>query len=222
VQNLPVLNSVMYKNFEPKYRNNWGAITFSQQKAINILRANRCTGGPSRPSASNRDIWTCPGVGRLEFRYTTNLGANARRALMFQIVQAQLRSVGIQVNADSVPGLQPRLGGSNWDIFNFAWVGSPTSPITYNNVYGCGRPQNFKNYCNQRVSRLLDRVAATVNDKKREALIQQADRLIARDIPTLPMFAAPGFAIHRTNVRSVLRNPTLASLFWNSGTWWVQ
>jgi peptide/nickel transport system substrate-binding protein len=222
IQNLPVLNSVMYKNFEAKYRANWSAIRFSQQRAIQILRANRCTGGPARPSASNNDIWTCPGVGRLEFRYTTNLGANARRALMFQIVQAQLRSVGIRVNADSVPGLQPRLSGSNWDIFNFAWVGSPTSPITYNNVYGCNRPQNFKNYCNQTVSRLLDRVAATVNDRQREAMIQRADRLIARDLPTIPMFAAPGFAINRTNVRSVLRNPTNASLFWNSGTWWVQ
>jgi peptide/nickel transport system substrate-binding protein len=220
VQNLPVLNSVMYKNFEPKYRNNWGRIQFSQRRAINILRANRCTGGPARPGAGG--VYSCPTVGRLEFRYTTNLGANARRALMFQIVKAQLQSVGIVVNADSVPGLQPRLGGSNWDIFNFAWVGSPTSPITYNNVYGCGRPQNFKQYCNRRVSRLLDQVAATVNDKKREAMIQRADRLIAADIPTIPMFAAPGFAVHQRNVRQVLRNPTNASLFWNSGTWWVQ
>jgi peptide/nickel transport system substrate-binding protein len=222
VRSLPVLNSIMYKNFEAKYKANWNSIKFNQQRAIAILRANRCTGGPARPSAGNRDIYSCPGLGQLSFRYTTNLGVNLRRGLMFQILQAQLRSVGIEVKADAVPGLQPRLGGSNWDIFNFAWVGSPTSPIVYNNIYGCGRPQNFKNYCNRAVTRLLDKVAATLNDAQREKLIQQADRAIAKDIPTLPMFAAPGFAIHRTNVRQVLRNPTNASLFWNSGTWWVQ
>jgi peptide/nickel transport system substrate-binding protein len=222
VNNLPILNSTVYKNFEPLYKANWSRIKFSQQKAINILRANRCTGGPARPSRNNRDIYSCPGVGRLEFRYTTNMGANQRRALMFQIIQAQLRSVGIQVNADSVPGLQPRLGGSNWDIFNFAWVGSPTSPITQVNIHGCQKPQNFMNYCNQKVTRLLERVAATVDDKKRNALLQQADRLLAQDIPTLPMFASPGFAIHQSNVRQVLRNPTNASLFWNSGSWWTQ
>lgn len=223
VNNLPVLNSVMYKNFESKYRNNWGGtVRFGQQRAINTLRQNGCTGGPARPTANSNDVYSCPQVGRLEFRYTTNLGVNLRRGLMFQILQQQLRSVGVKVNADAVPGLQPRLSGSNWDIFNFAWVGSPTSPVSYNNVYGCGRPQNFKNYCNQQVTRLLDRVAATVNDRRRESMIQQADRLIARDLPTLPMFAAPGFAVHRTNVRNVLRNPTNASLFWNSGTWWVQ
>jgi len=223
VNNLPVLNSVMYKPFEAKYRNNWGGVVrFSQQRAIQILRQNGCTGGPARPTPNNNDYYTCPGVGRLEFRYTTNLGVNLRRGLMFQILQQQLRSVGIRVNADPVPGLSPRLQSSNWDIFNFAWVGSPTSPLFYGNIYGVGRPQNWKNYNNQRVTRILDRVASTVNDAKREKLIQQADRLIAQDIPTLPMFAAPGFAVHRTNVRNVLRNPTQASLFWNSGVWWVQ
>jgi peptide/nickel transport system substrate-binding protein len=227
IDKLPVLQSTMYKPFEGKYRNIWGvgpnAVRFSQQGAINILRQNRCTGGPARPSARNRDIYSCPGVGRLEFRYTTNLGANERRALMFQIIRQQLLSIGIQVNADPVPGLQPRLSGSNWDIFNFAWVGSPTSPYTATlNIYGCAKPQNFKNYCNQQVTRLLERITATVDKSQADPMIQTVDRLLARDIPTLPMFATPGFAINRTNVRQVLRNPTQASLFWNAGQWYIQ
>jgi peptide/nickel transport system substrate-binding protein len=221
---LPVLQSTMYKNFEQKYKNVWGsgkeAIVFSQRNAINLLRQNGCTGGPARPTAGNRDIYSCPEVGKLEFRYTTNLGANERRALMYQIIQQQLRSVGIQVNADPVPGLQPRLSGSNWDIFNFAWVGSPTSSYTSQlNVYGCGRPQNFKTYCNPQVTRLLERVESTVNEAQRDKLILAVDALLSKDLPTLPIFAAPGFAIHRTTVKGVLRNPTQASLFWNAGAW---
>jgi ABC-type transport system substrate-binding protein len=224
---LPVLQSTMYKPFESKYRNIWGtgpnAIKFSQQNAINILRQNGCTGGPAKASARNRDIYSCPGVGKLEFRYTTNLGANERRALMFQIIRQQLLSIGIQVNADPVPGLQPRLSGSNWDLFNFAWVGSPNSPYTATlNIYACGKPQNFKNYCNQEVTKLLERITASVDEKTRDPLIYKVDSLLARDVPTLPIFASPGFAINRTNVRQVLRNPTQASLFWNAGQWYVQ
>jgi peptide/nickel transport system substrate-binding protein len=225
VNKLPVLQSVMYKPFEGKYRNNWGGrngIAFSQRNAIKILRDNNCTGGPATPRAGNRDIYSCPEVGKLEFRYTTNLGVNERRALAFQIIRQQLLSVGIQINADPVPGLQPRLSGSNWDIFNFAWVGSPTSALTYVNVYGCGRPQNFKQYCNQQVTRILDQVTSTVDEARQTALLNQVDRILARDIPTLPLYAAPGFAIHRTNVRGVLRNPTNASLFWNAGAWYLQ
>jgi peptide/nickel transport system substrate-binding protein len=226
IDKLPVLQSVVYKPFEGKYKSNWNTgatrIVFSQRNAIQILRSNGCTGGPARPTASNRDIYSCPEVGRLEFRYTTNMGANERRALMFQIIRQQLLSIGIQINADPVPGLQPRLSGSNWDIFNFGWVGSPTSGLTYVNIYGCGRPQNFKQYCNQQVTRLLDQVTSSVDEARQDALLNQVDKLLVRDIPTLPIFASPGFAIHRTNVRGVLRNPTNASLFWNSGSWYLQ
>ncbi len=227
VEKIPVLNSVMYKNFESKYRPTWGlgpnAIRFSQKNAIDLLRKNGCTGGPAKPTAGNRSIYSCPDVGKLEFEYTTNMGANQRRALMFQIIRQQLLSIGIQVNADVVPGLAPKVtNGDYTGLANFAWVGSPTSPIQYSNIYGCGKPQNWKHYCNQQVSRLLDQVASTVDNTKREALLTTVDNLLARDVPTLPMFAGPGFAISRLNVRSVLRNPTQASLFWNAGAWALQ
>jgi peptide/nickel transport system substrate-binding protein len=224
INKMPVLQSVMYKPFEGKYKNNWGSgaerIAFSQRNAIQLLRSNGCTGGPAAPRAGNRDIYSCPDVGKLEFNYTTNLGANERRALAFQIIRQQLLSVGIQINADSVPSLAPRVSGGDWTgIANFAWVGSPTSALTYLNVYGCGKPQNWKRYCNPQVDRLLDRVTSTVDEQQRDVLLNQVDKILARDIPTLPLYAAPGFAIHRTNVRNVLRNPTNASLFWNAGQW---
>jgi peptide/nickel transport system substrate-binding protein len=221
VSSLPVLNSVVYQQHEPEYRPRWAIHRFDQRRAIAILRANGCTGGPARPHASNRDVYSCPGVGELSFRYTTNLGAAARRPLMFQILQAQLLAVGIRVNPDSIPGLQPRLGTGNWDIFNFAWVGSPTSWLTLVNVYGCGRAQNFMNYCDREVTRLLTRAATTTDEARRRRSLARADALLARDVPTLPIYAAPGFAIHRRNVRSVVRNPTAASLFWNAGSWWI-
>lgn len=225
VEKLAVLQSTMYKNFEQKYKNVWGtgpnAIGFSQRNAIALLRKNGCTGGPAKPTAGNRDIYSCPGVGKLEFPYTTNLGANERRALMFQIIRQQLLSVGIQVNADAVPSLAPKVTTAQYlGIANFAWVGNPTSSYTSQlNVYGCGKPQNWGNYCNPQVTSLLGRVEATVDEARRDVLVNQVDQLLSRDVPTLPIFAAPGFAIHRTNVGGVLRNPTQASLFWNAGVW---
>ena len=225
LEKLPVLQSTMYKNFEQKYKNVWGtgksAIAFSQRNAIALLRQNGCTGGPARPAAGNRDIYTCPDVGKLEFNYTTNLGANERRALMFQIIRQQLLSVGIQVNADAVPSLTPRVTSGDWTgIANFAWVGTPSSSYTAQlNVYGCGRPQNWMSYCNQQVTKLLEQVESTIDEAKRDKLVLAVDELLSRDVPTLPIFAAPGFAIHRTNVKGVLRNPTQATVFWNAGAW---
>ena len=180
-------------------------------------------GRSGTPTAGNRDIYSCPDVGKLEFTYTTNLGANERRALMFQIIRQQLLSVGIQVNADAVPSLAPKITTAQYTgIANFAWVGSPTSPITSQlNTYGCGKPQNWMGYCNANVTRLLERVESTIDEARRDVLINQVDEALVRDVPTLPMFAAPGFAIHRTNVKGVLRNPTQATVFWNAGAWSV-
>ena len=51
---LPVLQSHMFKPFEADYRQNWAVWKFNQQKVINILQKKGCTGGPSKPSASNQ------------------------------------------------------------------------------------------------------------------------------------------------------------------------
>ena len=63
---------------------------------IALLKKNGCTGGPDTPSASNSDIWSCPGVGKLSFRFTTTSG-NQLRALAFEVMQKQLKSVGIEL-----------------------------------------------------------------------------------------------------------------------------
>ena len=87
------------------------------------------------------------------------------------------------------------------------------------NVYGCGKPQNWMSYCNQKVTKLLEQVESTIDEAKRDKLVLAVDEAISRDVPTLPIFAAPGFAIHRTTVKGVLRNPTQATVFWNAGAW---
>src|SRR5262249_56668080 len=102
-KDLPVLQSNQYKTFESYYQPNYGVYKFSQKAVIALLKKNGCTGGPSTPSASNSNIWSCPGVGKLSFRFTTTSG-NQLRALTFEIIQKQLKSVGIE--------LVPRFGPS--------------------------------------------------------------------------------------------------------------
>jgi hypothetical protein len=96
VKELPVLQSHIFKPFEEYYQEPWAKWAFSQQKVIDILKGKGCTGGPSKPAANNSDIWSCPGVGKLSFRFTTTSG-NQLRALTFEIAQKQLKSVGIEL-----------------------------------------------------------------------------------------------------------------------------
>jgi peptide/nickel transport system substrate-binding protein len=217
--NLPALNNVVYKNFQPEYQSHkYQPYGFSQKKAIQLLRSNGCTGGPATPSSRNNDIYSCPGVGRLEFNFHSTAG-NQQRELAFQIMQAQLKSVGIQLNSRfSLTALTVTLPTRNWDIMLYAWVGSP-DPSGSVNIHRCGGTQNHQNYCSRPVSRLLLKSNETINARARTRLLNEASRLIASHVVTLPLYARPTFLIHDSRLKGALLNPTQFGPTWNSEAW---
>jgi peptide/nickel transport system substrate-binding protein len=223
VKELPVLQSHIFKPFEQYYQPNWGIWKFSQRNVIATLKKGGCTGGPDVPTANNDKIWTCPGVGKLSFRFTTTSG-NQLRALTFEIAQKQLRSVGIEL----VPRFGPAgtvfgqvLPSGDWDIFMFTWVGGPTSSATSFGLYGCGGDQNYMNYCNKKASDLLKKAQFTPDPNERAKLLNQAEKIMAQDVMSIPMYVRPGFLINATSVKGPILNPTQQGSTWNAETWTV-
>jgi len=222
-KDLPVLQSHIFKPFEQYYQQPWARYKFSQSKVISMLKAKKCTGGPDKASASNNNIWSCPGVGKLSFRFTTTTG-NQLRQLTFEIAQKQLKSVGIE--------LLPRFGPSgtvfgqvlpsgDWDIFMFTWLGGPTSSATSFGLYGCGGDQNYMNYCNKKASDMLQKAQFTPDPAARAKLLNTAEKLMANDVMSVPMYVRPGFLINSTNVKGPILNPTQQGSTWNAQGWTV-
>ena len=222
-KDLPVLQSHIFKPFEQYYQPNWQKWSFNQKKVISMLKAKNCTGGPNTASASNNDIWSCPNVGKLSFRFTTTTG-NQLRQLTFEIAQKQLKSVGIE--------LLPRFGPSgtvfgqvlpsgDWDIFMFTWLGGPTSSATSFGLYGCGGDQNYMNYCNKKASNLLQKAQFTPDPTARAKLLNQAEVMMANDVMSVPMYVRPGFLINSTSVKGPVLNPTQQGSTWNAQGWTV-
>jgi peptide/nickel transport system substrate-binding protein len=221
VKELPVLQSHIFKPFEPEYQENWAVWPFSQAKVIALLKGKGCTGGPSKPAANNSDIWSCPGVGKLSFRFTTTSG-NQLRALTFEIAQKQLKSVGIEL----VPRFGPAgtvfgqiLPSGDWDIFMFTWLGGPTSSATSFGLYGCGGDQNYMNYCNKKASDMLKKAQFTPDRAKRAPMLNAAEKLMVQDVMSIPMYVRPGFLINSTNVKGPVKNPTQQGSTWNAELW---
>ncbi|HEX4747825.1 MAG TPA: ABC transporter substrate-binding protein [Gaiellaceae bacterium] len=221
---LPVLNSLIFKTFENGYTQHFRKYPFNQARVIQILKGKGCTGGPDRPSAGNNDIFSCPGVGKLSFRFSTTSG-NQLRALTFEIIQRQLKSVGIEL----VPRFQPAgllfgttLPSSDWDIIMFTWVQSPSSKITSKDLYACGGEQNYMNYCNRRVTNLLNQTAVNLDEAQRTKLLNQAEAVMVNDIPSIPMFVRPVFAISNKKMKGMTAPTTLEGSPWNANTWTVQ
>ena len=219
---LPQLQSHMFKPFENNYRENWKVYRFSQQGVIDILQKKGCTGGPSKPSANNQAIFSCPNVGKLSFRFGTTTG-NQLRALAFEIMQRQLKSVGIELVARfQVAGtlFGTTLPSGDWDLVMFTWVGSPSTPITIKDLYACGGDQNDMGYCNRAFSRVLNQVAVTLSASQRAKMLNDAEkRYMVPDVPSIPVYARPVFVIHRSTVKGPVVNPTTEGSPWNVSAW---
>jgi peptide/nickel transport system substrate-binding protein len=222
---LKTIYSHIFMPFESGYRPNWARYGFSQRKVINILKAHNCTGGPDTPSANNDKIWSCPSVGKLSFRFTTTSG-NELRALTFEIIQRQLKSVGIEL----VPRFQvagtafgTTLPSGDWDLFMFTWVGSPTNSITAYDLYACPSlhgDDNYMNYCNKKLSAILNKVASTLNAGQRAKMLNTAEKkYMVPDVPSIPVYARPVFVIHAKNLAGPVVNPTNEGSPWNAGLW---
>jgi ABC-type transport system substrate-binding protein len=213
---LPVLNNLIFKPFQPQYQGHFRKWGFSRAAAERILRNNRCTKGSD-------GIYTCPQVGKLEFRFTSTAG-NQLRELAFEIMQSQLKAAGIQLVSRFAPAATAFgtiLPGRDWDLFMFTWVQTPTSYITDESIHGCNGDQNDMTYCNQRVTALLRRLQTELNERRRFAIANQADAIMANDIPSIPLFARPGFLIHERRIQGILRNPTTETTLFNANRWWV-
>lgn len=222
-KNLPALQSLIFKPFETSYyKKNYASRSFSQKKVISLLKSKGCTAGPDAPSAGNDKIFSCPNVGKLSFRFHTTTG-NQLRALTFEIIQRQLKSVGIEL----VPRFQTggvmfgtTLPSRDWDLMLFAWVGSPSSSITVKDILGCGGDQNDGAYCNRALSKVLDTVATTLDAGERARLLNAAEvKYIVKDIPSIPMFARPLYTINAVKLKGMAVNPTQEGSPWNISQW---
>jgi peptide/nickel transport system substrate-binding protein len=223
-KDLPVLQSHLFKPFETAYyKENWAVWKFNQANVIKLLKSKGCTGGPSKPAANNSNIWSCPNVGKLSFRFTTTSG-NQLRALTFEIAQKQLKSVGIEL----VPRFGPSgtvfgqiLPSGDWDIFMFTWLGGPTTGATSFGLYGCGGDQNYMNYCNKKASDLLNKAQFTPDPSKRAGLLNTAEKIMVQDVMSIPMYVRPNYTINSVKVKGPVLNPTQQGVTWNAETWTI-
>ena len=222
------LQSLIFKPFEKGYTQHYKKWAFSQTKVISLLKSKGCTGGPDRPSANNSSIFSCPSVGRLSFRFGTTTG-NQLRALAFEIMQRQLKSVGIEL----VPRFQAAgvlfgttLPSSDWDLLMFTYGQVPSSKITANGLYSCPNnrgDQNYGQWCNAKATALLNKVTQTLDEAKRIQMLNQVEaKYISTQLPSIPLAARPAFTISSTRVKGPAVNVTTEGTPWNVNTWTVR
>jgi peptide/nickel transport system substrate-binding protein len=222
---LPKLDNLIFKTFEKgSYQPHFRKWVFSQSKVISILKGKGCTGGPDAPSSGNTAIFSCPGVGRLSFRFFTTTG-NQLRLLTFEIIQSMLKGVGIELLPRFQTGgvlFGSTLPSSDWDLMMFTYGGGPDSKITSGSLYSCPEQrgdQNYGNYCNGKATAAFNAATRELNPTKRNALLNRGDAQLAIDLPSIPLYVRPKWVISRARLSGPLLNTTSEGTPWNVAAW---
>ena len=221
---IPVLQSNIYKPFEAAYRPAYARWKFSQRNVIALLKKNGCTGGPDTASAGNSKIFSCPGVGQLSFQFTTT-SANPLRALTFEIIQRQLKSVGIEFTPRFISAAVLFGGGTltsgDWQAVMFTFLSGPTGPATFFGIAGCGGDQNYGSSCNRKASAMLQKAQFTADAATRNKLLQDAEVILADEVFSIPLFSRPAYLLNSNRVKNAIKNPTQQGSTWNAEHWSV-
>jgi len=206
------LNNTIFVTNHPAYKQNWAKWTYNRTKAENILKAHNCTKAAD-------GIYRCGGT-KLSFQFESTRG-NKLRELSFTFFQDQAKKAGIELLNNFKPAgtyFGEDLPNHNYDLALFAWVGSP-DPAGSVEIWKCNGQSNYMEYCNKKVSSLLEKTDVQLNVKKRFALFNQADALMANDIPTIPLYQKPTYLVFKAGIKGMKDNATLQGPTWNAEAW---
>jgi ABC-type transport system substrate-binding protein len=206
------LDSLVHLAQSRYYEANWSAYRYRPAEARRLLGQAGCRRGAD-------GIFSCGGE-RLSLRFVTSPVVSFR-AQVLPLIQAQLRAAGVEVvPVFAAPGafFGQILPQGTFDVALFSWAGSPAA--SWADVYGCGGPENFTGYCQRLITAHFNEADRILDDRRHARVFNRADRGLASDVPTIPLFQLVGSAAYDTSVRNFEFLPWNA--LWNAENWWLE
>lgn len=163
---------------------------------------------------------------KLSIELGTTAG-NRVRELVAQVIQSQLRQVGIEVRlkAETPRIFFEAMGKRTYSgLGMYAWVqrpeGVPRSSLHSKEIPSADNGwsgQNYPGYANPEMDKVLDAAERELDVVKRRALFAEIQKLAADDLPSLPLFFRVDPFVIPKPLKGVTPTGTL-----NSSTLWVE
>ena len=159
----------------------------------------------------------------LEFTIITNQG-NTMRSLTAEIIQAQLKQVGIKVNIRVIEWsafVHQFIDKRNFEAVLLGWsLGrDPDQYSIWNSEQTEEGRYNFVSYKNAEVDRLLNEGRRTFDQKKREVIYHKIHGILADDLPYIFLYYPESLPCVHKRIKAVEATP--AGIGWNFNKWWV-
>ncbi|ABX06137.1 peptide ABC transporter substrate-binding protein [Herpetosiphon sp.] len=166
----------------------------------------------------------------IQFYTTEN---NQTREAVAQLIQEDLKAVGIDVTLNFVPatdvlfknGSEGILSGRRFDLGLYAWVSGPEPSTalylceqvpTEENSFG---GQNNTGWCNPDYDKPALASQSETDRAKRIPLVIEAQKVFNAELPTFPLYQRVNVGAYNVKVSGLELNPTSQVDFWNIETW---
>ncbi len=210
-------NSAVYLTQDRHYRPNWKDYRLRRAVSRRLLQQAGCTRGAD-------GIYACAGK-ELSLRLVTMAG-RADRALAAELVQKQLREVGIEAIPTFLPAnalFDPDspVNRGEFDLAVLGFIFEPGSEATASHdLFGCGRGVASPGYCQRLVSRDLDQASRILDPEQRALVLNRADVQLFKDVPALPLYQGRAVAALHATIRGFVLSPVPTQLL-DAENWWL-
>jgi peptide/nickel transport system substrate-binding protein len=150
----------------------------------------------------------------IRFRITLKTSTEEQARLIGAALQEQWRKVGIELElrplefatllSDSVRG--------NFQLTLLRWVGANNDPDVFEFVFSSKRfppdGANRGHYRNSRLDTLTDQIRVEMDQAKRKVLCSEVQKLLAEDLPYLPLWFTDVVSVHRRELGDLPLSPT--------------
>jgi peptide/nickel transport system substrate-binding protein len=159
-----------------------------------------------------------------DLTFTISSTGNAvRNTITMPLFQAQMKKIGIKINIHGYADFFTDYFNQNYQIGLFAWVGGPfvsaNQSIYCSAKYASKCGQNETSFSNATVDTDLFKGAASVSAATERADYAAADKILAANVVTLPLYQRPEFFAWNPALLNVTTNASSAGATWNAQTW---
>ena len=147
------------------------------------------------------------------FRLSLKTSTSEVYRIQAAVIQQDLREVGVEADIRSYEfaTLYADVLRGNFQLYTLQWVGV-SDPDMLRRVFHSGQmpPVGFNRgfYANPDVDRLIDRATMAVDEAQRAGLYGDVQRLVADDVPWVPLWTKTNVAVFQPDLEGVRLAPT--------------
>lgn len=184
--------------------NHWAYEPNVTQYPADTARAEKILDGAGYPRSANG----------IRFHLTLKTSTEEQARLIGAALQEQWRKAGIELElrplelatllSDSIRG--------NFQLTFLRWVGANNDPDVFEFVFSSKRfppdGANRGHYRNPRIDALTDQIRVEMNQEKTKALCSEVQKILAVDLPYIPMWFTDVVSVHRRELGDLQLSPT--------------